>query len=209
MSKLASALLPSAPVPENLEGALLLLISNGLPLLEADGQDGSARKPKAFAKELAASLAEKRPRAAVNFTWMLILRFEVHRADPTRAAAFLRKRGQKVDMQAKTNEGLNELLEFVNATVGSFSFGRSAWSKAFNDGRLISALIRAYYPDVRCSAGLCHYTTHRAARRTTHWSPASPLATTTIATVVAPVSTPFTREFNNRSGPARAAVLPR
>ena len=184
-------------MPENLEGALLLLISNGLPLLEADGRDGSARKPKAFAKVLAASLAEKRPRAAVNFTWMLILRFEVHRADPTRAAAFLRKRGQKVDMQAKTNEGLNELLEFVNATVGSFSFGRSAWSKAFNDGRLISALVRAYYPDVRRSDG------HPIAPRT------APPASLSKAPAAAPVSVPFTREATTIApGSARAAVLP-
>ena len=65
----------------------------------------------------------------LNLSWALILRFEVQRADPTRQAAFLRQRRRKVNLQEKTNEALNGLLEWVNSVVGGRSDGRAAWAR--------------------------------------------------------------------------------
>ena len=126
VSTMAAVLLPTAVLPESgadvlqdIEAALGVLLSNGMPLLEADGKESSPSTRKAAARVLAASLAAGRQRAVVNFTWMIILRFEIHRADPTRAAAFLRQRGRRVDMQKKTNEGLEELLAWVRHAIAA------------------------------------------------------------------------------------------
>ena len=109
VSTLVAALLPSAQVLDpdtpgttllqDIEMTLNALLSNGVVLSGPDSHSSPSNKAAAI-HELATGIACGNPRSVISLTWMLVVRFEVHRRDPTRRAAFLRQRRRKVQSDA-------------------------------------------------------------------------------------------------------------